>query len=272
MYSEQSGMENRDLFCSLAGIAFQAGKAIMKVYSGEFDVEFKDDKSPLTAADRASHEIITAGLGILEYNGNILPVISEEGEIPDWQIRKDWEYFWMIDPLDGTKEFVNRRDEFTVNIALIGNDRPVLGLVYLPVKETLYFGGVSAGAYRTSAVDTELLKADLLPQNIEHDKSVLRAAGSRSHRSPEFEKWIESEAVRRGCSRVEIVTAGSSLKFCLAAEGAVDIYPRFGPTMEWDTAAAHAVVEGAGKKCTGLDGSRLLYNKEIMKHKGFMVT
>ncbi len=271
MYSEQSGMEEKELFCGLSAIAVKAGDAIMRVYSGEIEVELKDDNSPLTAADRASHDIIMDGLGSMKYRDSPVPIISEEGEIPHYGVRRKWKRFWLIDPLDGTREFVNKRDEFTVNIALMENNKPLLGLVYLPVRKVLYFGGAYVGTWRAEGSDLKLENAEKLPLKIEHDPGVLRAAGSRSHRSEKYKNWLEAEAERRGCRSIDIITAGSSLKFCLVAEGAVDIYPRFGPTMEWDTAAAHAVVEGAGKRCTDPDGGSLLYNKKVMRHEGFIV-
>lgn len=264
-------IKNIQLFRSLAEISVCAGNKIMNIYSGDFDVELKDDDSPLTSADKAAHIIIVNALGRLELDGKSYPLISEEGEIPSYDERKDWDYFWLIDPLDGTKEFVNRNGEFTVNIALIEKDKPVLGIVYIPVQRTIYLGGRDYGAYKTTADDLSLDKAVKLPLKSSRDRSVLTAAGSRSHRSEVFEQWVRSEAAARGCADIETVTAGSSLKFCLAAEGLVDVYPRFGPTMEWDTAAAHAVVEGAGLSCTKTDRSRMYYNKPNMKNDGFLV-
>ena len=271
-------MKDETIFRNLSELAVAAGDEIMQIYSGNFDIEFKEDESPLTAADKASHNIIAEGLAGFEFRGRTCPVISEEGVLPDYEDRKDWDYYWLIDPLDGTKEFINRRDEFTVNIALIKKDQPYLGLVYLPVTRTLYFGGPEHGSFKLSA-DCSFSGFDACAERLPlsaaaaavAEPDVLRAAGSRSHRSAEFDGWVQAEAARRGCSRVEIVTAGSSLKFCLAAEGLIDVYPRFGPTMEWDTAAAHAVVLGAGKKCTRLDGSTMLYNKPDMRNEGFLV-
>ena len=259
------------LFRELASISVEAGQAVMNVYNGDFGYELKSDESPITAADRAAHEIITEALTGVEVGGRTLPVLSEEGaEIP-FEERRQWDSYWLVDPLDGTKEFISRNGEFTVNIALIGGSRPRLGMVYLPVTEVLYFGGRGLGSFRTPASDLLLARAERLPLGIERDPDVLTAAGSRSHRSDRFDRWIESEAEKRGCSRVEVITAGSSLKFCLAAEGRVDVYPRFGPTMEWDTAAAQAVAEGAGRSCTDPEGRRLEYNKPDMRNNGFIV-
>jgi 3'(2'), 5'-bisphosphate nucleotidase len=207
----------------------------------------------------------------VEFEGRVIPVVSEEGDIPDFKQRRDWEAFWLIDPLDGTKEFINRNGEFTVNIALIKNNKPYLGMVYLPVTEVLYFGGEASGSFKAIASDQGLEKAGKLPLKIVREKGVLVAAGSRSHRTSLFNDWVQNEAEKRGCDRVEVITAGSSLKFCLAAEGLVDVYPRFGPTMEWDTAAAHAVAAGAGKRCLKPDGGTLEYNKPVMRNDGFIV-
>ena len=220
-------MKYKKLFQQLAQISVAAGEEIMKIYSGEIEVEFKDDNSPLTAADCASHNVIVNSLSGVEFDGRTLPVISEEGDIPSYDVRKDWDLFWLIDPLDGTKEFVKKRDEFTVNIALIKNNHPYIGVVYLPVKKVLYLGGMETGSFKSDASDTSLSAAEKLPRDIKRDPDVLMAAGSRSHRTEEFDGWVNLQAERRGCSRVEVLTAGSSLKFCIAAEGLVDVYPRF---------------------------------------------
>jgi len=264
-------MKYKELFIELADIAVSAGNEIMKIYSGEIGVELKNDDSPLTAADLAANELISARLVEVEFEGQTMAVISEESEIPVYEERRRWEAFWLIDPLDGTKEFIKKNGEFTVNIALIKNNYPYLGMVYLPTTRVLYFGGESSGSYKADAVDAGLEKAEKLPVKIEREEVVLMVAGSRSHRSDLFENWAEQEAGRRGCKRYEVVTAGSSLKFCLAAEGVVDVYPRFGPTMEWDTAAAHAVVAGAGKRCLRPDGGSMEYNKAVMRNDGFIV-
>ena len=264
-------MNDPDFFGDLADIAVSAGDAIMQIYSGDFEVELKDDSSPLTAADKAAHDIINTSLKTLSFMGEICPVLSEEGSIPPWEERKDWKRFWLVDPLDGTKEFVSRNGEFTVNIALIEDNHPRLGIVYLPVDRLLYYGGREWGTFRVEVTDGGLVNETRLPLHIERDPAILTVAGSRSHRSEDFDGWVEQEASLRGCSGVEIVTAGSSLKFCLAAEGRIDAYPRFGPTMEWDTAAAHAVAEGAGRACTNMDGSIMLYNKPVMRNGAFLV-
>jgi len=265
--------ENYDqLFIKLAEISVKAGAGIMEVYSGEIDINLKSDDSPITAADRISHNIICEELAGLDFDGRTLPVLSEEGVLIPWEQRKQWESYWLIDPLDGTKEFISRNGEFTVNIALISDNKPLLGIVYLPVQDLIYYGGRGIGSFKAKGTDSFLSEADSLPLVSVRDSDILVAAGSRSHRSPDFDLWVENEARRRGCSRIEVFTAGSSLKFCLAAEGKVDVYPRFGPTMEWDTAAAQAVVEGAGKTCRKIDGGRMLYNKPVLKNEGFIVS
>ncbi|MBI9106309.1 MAG: 3'(2'),5'-bisphosphate nucleotidase CysQ [Spirochaetales bacterium] len=260
------------LFQQLAEISVRAGDEIMKIYSGNFDFDMKEDDSPVTDADRAAHDIISEALEVLEFDGALIPVLSEEGDDIAFEERKHWERYWLIDPLDGTKEFISRNGEFTVNIAIISGNKPILGIVYLPVKDKIYYGGAGLGAYKASGRDCALSYAEILPIKTGRNPDILVAAGSRSHRTPDFDLWVESEAKRRGCSRVEVLTAGSSLKLCLAAEGKVDVCPRFGPTMEWDTAAAHAIVEGAGKKCTRPDGGRLIYNKPVMRNDGFIVS
>ena len=264
-------LTEKQIFIELAALAVKAGSIIMEIYSDEIDYELKKDDSPITAADRASHQVLSAGLAEIEYEDRHLPVLSEEGaEIP-YDQRSSWERYWLIDPLDGTKEFINRNGEFTVNIALIEKDAPRLGLVYIPVTGMLYFGGLAYGSWKTFGRDVKLEDIVRLPLGKDRDPAVLVAAGSRSHRSDEFDRWVESHAEEKGCSSVNILTAGSSLKFCLVAEGAADVYPRFGPTMEWDTAAAQAVVEGAGKSCDSVEGGRLKYNKPVLRNSGFIV-
>ncbi|MDC7125154.1 MAG: 3'(2'),5'-bisphosphate nucleotidase CysQ [Spirochaetales bacterium] len=260
----------KELFYKLCNIALDAGTEIMKIYSGNYKVNYKTDNSPVTAADIAAHNIICEELKKLPLNDHCLPIISEEGEIPSSKHRKSWDYFWLVDPLDGTKEFVSGNGEFTVNIALIKKDYPYLGVVYIPVKEEFFFGGPEFGSYKTHKDGASFFPLEKLPSTPQKT-GVLRAAGSRSHRTEKFDDWVNLQAQKRGCNSVEIITAGSSLKFCLAAEGLVDVYPRFGTTMEWDTAAAHAVAEGAGKRCLNPDGSRMSYNKTDMKNNGFIL-
>lgn len=244
-------------------IAKDAGAAIMKIYSQPFEVEQKDDNSPLTMADRESNKIILEGLQ--KYYPDI-PYISEETKQLSYEDRKDWEYFWLIDPLDGTKEFIKKNDEFTVNVALIHNGVPELGVVYLPVKDILYYAIKGHGSFK--------LEQNNAPQKIKarklQDKKELVIMGSRSHGNQELQDFVNQK--KKEYKSVEFIPAGSSLKFTMIAEGKADIYPRLGPTMEWDTGAAHAIVLESGKKVYkyGTD-EQLTYNKEDLLNPWFIV-
>jgi 3'(2'), 5'-bisphosphate nucleotidase len=239
-------------------IAKQAGKEILKVYSKDFSVEYKDDNSPLTEADKKSNEIINRGLSKLYPK---IPVLSEENREIDYDERKNWEYFWLVDPLDGTKEFIKKNGEFTINIALIHKNKPVLGIVYIPVKDIIYYADEN-GSFKQEKTKG-LIK--LQPKEKNHEKLVVVA--SRSHFNKETKDFIESLG-----KEYELINAGSSLKLCLVAEGKADIYPRLGSTMEWDTAAAHAVVNGAGKKVFVYNKyEELIYNKEDLLNPWFIV-
>ncbi|HEY4706191.1 MAG TPA: 3'(2'),5'-bisphosphate nucleotidase CysQ [Thermodesulfobacteriota bacterium] len=240
----------------ITGLARMAGKRIMEVYSRPFTVEYKDDSSPLTEADKASHAVIEAGLRQIAPD---LPVISEEGEEVPFSIRKGFRSFWLVDPLDGTKEFIKRNGEFTVNIALIEDTVPVLGVIYAPAKGLMYFARRGKGAYREDAGGSRRIQAAHLRPG-----ASIKAVVSRSHPSPAIEEYLGAFTVE---SRVE---AGSSLKFCLVAEGTADIYPRFGETWEWDTAAGHAIAAEAGALVTLPDLAPLTYNKEGLKNPGFI--
>lgn len=228
-------------------LARVAGDAILEVYATDFDVQAKDDNSPLTQADMASNRKIVARLETLTPD---IPIISEEFGLPDFKIRGAWSRYWLIDPLDGTKEFVNRNGEFTVNIALIDNNRPVFGVVHVPVTGVTYVGCEGAGSEIRDADGTRKI------QVAQESASPVRVVGSRSHRGASLDAYLE----RLG--EVEMLPMGSSLKFCRVAEGAADIYPRLGLTSEWDTAAAQAVVEQAGGSVIELDGKPLSYNKK----------
>jgi 3'(2'), 5'-bisphosphate nucleotidase len=260
--------------------AVRAGKSILEVYQSDFAVETKEDRSPLTLADKRSHEIIQAGLAV-----HGIPFVSEEGKSTPYEIRKGWNTFWMVDPLDGTKEFVKRNGEFTVNIALIENQRPVLGVVYAPIPQWLYFSSTEIGAYKLTDIQPDTFEMDdhrdakeriyalmqsgsQLPVGQSHE--VYTIVGSRSHSTPELEAFVEAKREEKG--DVEFIAAGSSLKICLVAEGTADIYPRLGPTMEWDTAAGHAVAECSGARIYSFDGCHALkYNKEILLNPWFVV-
>ena len=232
----------------VVALAQQAGRAILEVYATDFDVDNKDDNSPLTKADLASHTIISAGLAELSPS---LPIISEESGLPAFSKRSQWSRYWLIDPMDGTKEFVNRNGEFTVNIALIDDGCPVLGIVYVPVTGVTYIGDAQSGAERRDANGQRnairVAAAASRP---------IRVVGSRSHKSDGLERYLA------GLGETDLIPMGSSLKFCVIAEGGADIYPRFGPTSEWDTAAAQAVVEQAGGAVVTMDGKPMRYNQK----------
>ncbi|QCT94710.1 3'(2'),5'-bisphosphate nucleotidase CysQ [Caminibacter mediatlanticus TB-2] len=237
-------------------IAKKAGKEVLKIYNKDFEVEYKSDKSPLTKADKISHQIIVEGLK--EYN---LPILSEEGKNIPYEERKNWEYFWMIDPLDGTKEFIKRNGEFTINIALIHKDTPVFGVVYAPAIDILYFND------KNNAYKIENNKKFTLPLHKNKDKLVIIA--SKSHMNTETKKFIDT--IKTDKKKV-FISKGSSLKLCLVAEGIADIYPRLAPTMEWDTAAADAIVRKCNKKTIDLQTDKLLkYNKKNLLNNYFIV-
>lgn len=239
-------MELQQFIEPVVEMAIESGDAILEVYATDFDVQEKDDSSPLTQADMASNRRIEHGLRALTPN---IPVLSEESALPAFAERSQWETYWLVDPLDGTKEFVNRNGEFTVNIALIEKNRPVFGVVHIPVHNKTYFGCAGYGAELRSA-GAESRKIRVAEKSAER----VRVVGSRSHGRSSLDGFLEN------LGEYEMHPMGSSLKFCLVAEGAADIYPRLGPTSEWDTAAAQAVVEQAGGSVITLDGKPLSYN------------
>ncbi|MCG6879500.1 MAG: 3'(2'),5'-bisphosphate nucleotidase CysQ [Deltaproteobacteria bacterium] len=249
-----------------------AASAIMEVYSmADFNVDMKMDDSPLTDADRKSHQVIVDALKTTP-----VPILSEEGRDIPYHERKKWDRLWIVDPLDGTKEFIKRNGEFTVNIALVKNGAPVFGVIYVPVLTQLFFGGRSLGAYGCTR-PMEALPDDLdglrkvchkLPLAVSRKTYVIM--GSRSHGTPELEAFIEEK--RKEIEWVEFISAGSSLKICRVAEGAADIYPRLGPTMEWDTAAGQGIAEGAGRTVTVWETAEpLMYNRENLLNPWFVV-
>lgn len=246
-------------------LARAAGEEILAVYGQEeFIVDQKADASPLTEADQRSHRVIVAGL---EGLGLAIPIISEEGCLPDYAERSAWPWFWMIDPLDGTKEFIKRNGEFTVNIALVGPVGPIFGVVYQPVGDHLYWGIVGQGAWKQSA-GTAVLSITGGPSY--RDKDDLVVVASRSHLGDDVAAFVAD--LEANGKKVTFLSAGSSLKLCLVAEGSADVYPRFGPTMEWDTAAAHAVAKAAGRKVVSREtGTELVYNKENLLNPHFLV-
>ncbi|MBI5846822.1 MAG: 3'(2'),5'-bisphosphate nucleotidase CysQ [Nitrospirae bacterium] len=262
-------------------ISLEAGLAILDVYNSDFAVEQKDDKSPLTLADKRSHMIIAGRLAALR--DWPLPLLSEEGRNIAYDERKNWDSFWLVDPLDGTKEFVKRNGEFTVNIALIQNGLPLLGVIYIPVKNIFYYAAQGLGSYKLESCDAEIpasiegllkisFRLPLASQSAGHasPRSRTTVIGSRSHMSIETEQFITD--LKTGYNEVVFLAAGSSLKFCLIAEGKADVYPRFGPTMEWDTAAGQAIVEQAGGRVLRAGSQELLsYNKENLLNPSFIV-
>lgn len=237
---------NNDLDSSLLdgviALAIDAGKAILRIYDGgDFDVEQKQDDSPLTAADLAAHRTLVAGLEPLLPG---VPVLSEESTVPDFATRQSWRRYWIIDPLDGTKEFINRNGEFTVNIALIDDGVPVLGVVHVPVSGVTYTGGDKQGAFKLDGQGGKTAIRCRAMQGRGQGNKPVEVVASRRHGAGAVDDFLAALSDRLGL--VETCNMGSSLKLCLVAEGEADIYPRLAPTMEWDTAAAQAVVEAAG--------------------------
>ncbi|MBN1838585.1 MAG: 3'(2'),5'-bisphosphate nucleotidase CysQ [Campylobacterales bacterium] len=234
----------------IKSIALEAGDAIMRIYAKEFSIEYKDDESPLTEADTLSNAIICKAL---KYHFPTLPLLSEENEAIVYEIRKNWEYYWCIDPIDGTKEFIKKNGEFTVNIALIHKDTPVLGVVYAPALEEMYWAKKGEGAYKNGAK---------LPLHVNPSpKEKLFVVASKSHLSSETQAFIDALPTKR----IEQVSKGSSLKLCMVAEGIADIYPRLAPTMEWDTAAADAIVREAGKMTYQYNSTFNIQNSKLQK-------
>jgi len=259
--------------------AVEAGSAILDVYESDFAVTVKDDKSPLTEADKRAHAAIVKCLGSSTY-----PILSEEGRDIPFAERCAWETLWIVDPLDGTKEFIKRNGEFTVNIALVHKGRPTLGVIYVPVQDTLYFASTKIGAYKLQNPQVTYVLGD--PQTKRDLAGIMAAAsplqchraadlpytivGSRSHSSPELEQFVEKQ--RQTAPDLQFVAAGSSLKFCLVAEGRAHIYPRLAPTMEWDTAAGQAIAENAGATVQQWHTRDVLaYNKESLLNPWFVV-
>jgi 3'(2'), 5'-bisphosphate nucleotidase len=236
-----------ELLDAITRIAEDAGRAILQVYQGDFAVEAKQDNSPITAADRRAHDVIRAGLEELPGDR---PILSEEARAVAWDIRRHWKEYWLVDPLDGTKEFVQRNGQFTVNIALVRAGRPVLGVVHVPVLGVTYGGIVGHGAWKAAAGGERHAIQVRLP-----GEGPVHVVGSRSHRGPDLDGYLE----RLGPH--EMVPMGSSLKFCIVAEGKADVYPRLGPTSEWDTAAAEAVLLAAGGRVVTSNGQPMAYNK-----------
>ncbi|HOP46062.1 MAG TPA: 3'(2'),5'-bisphosphate nucleotidase CysQ [Desulfobacteraceae bacterium] len=268
-------MNINQLIMPAIAAAIEAGAAVLEIYRQAFAVEEKADKSPLTIADKRSHEIIEARLATFKF-----PLLSEEGKHLDYALRKNWDFFWIVDPLDGTKEFIKKNDEFTVNIALIQKNAPVMGVIYVPVLRQLYFAAREAGAFRIT------LDGDKNIDGMPLDRFIALATpihagiiegrpftivGSRSHATKELEEYVEKK--RKEYGDLDFIPAGSSLKFCRVAEGSADVYPRLGPTMEWDTAAGHIIAECAGASVFRADNSEAMrYNKEDLLNPWFFVS
>ncbi len=244
---------------AIVAIAKEAGDAIMEIYDRDFQIDYKDDKSPLTEADTKSNEIICDALAKAYPE---IPLLSEENKAEEYEVRKNWEYFWLIDPIDGTKEFIKKNGEFTVNIALIHKDTPVLGVVYAPALNDMYKAKKGDGAFKNG---------QKLPLKVnETPEKSLRVVASKSHLSEETQAFIDD--VAKGTESIEQVSKGSSLKLVMVAEGSADIYPRLAPTMEWDTGAADAVVRESGKMTYQFEGDEpVIYNKENLLNPWFVV-
>ncbi len=255
--------------------ALLAGKAIMRIYkSGDFHTRRKEDKSPLTEADLEAHSIIMEGL-----RDTGIPVLSEEGRDLEYSVRKNWELLWMVDPLDGTKEFIKHNGDFTVNIALIKNNHPVTGIVYTPALHQIYFSSEDTGGCLLKSPDPMALMDLSLNELVERSIKLpyvngrdrdLTVVASRSHINWDTRKFIKK--VKKKAGTVDVVSRGSALKICLVAEGVADIYPRFGPTMEWDTAAGHAIAMHSGCSVFQPDTKEeLIYNKEDLHNPWFII-
>lgn len=251
--------------------AVEAGRKIIEIYeSDNFETESKDDESPLTIADRKANEIIVPLL-----RSTKLPIISEELKQLSYEERKNWDKVWIVDPLDGTKEFIKKNGEFTVNIALVVDKKPVFGVIYVPVSREVYFGIVEEKkSYKVQLknfndIEAQLKQAqEIFPKNT---PGQIRVVGSRSHMNEDTKKYIEDLQQEANVS-VEIVSKGSSLKFCLVAEGLADVYPRFAPTMEWDTAAGQAICKAVGLEVLDRKtGKELVYNRENLLNNNFLV-
>ncbi len=241
----------------LENLAREAGKAILDVYATPFDVERKEDRSPLTLADKQSHEIISTALRSRYPD---IPILSEEGEIPPYSIRREWLRCWLVDPLDGTKEFVKRNGEFTVNIALVEDGMPTVGVIHVPFHNLLYAADTREGCWEVSAEGRRPLR-----MHPPRPGAPVRVVKSRSHPSPGLAALIEQ------LPSYEIIMRGSAFKFCVMVDGGADFYPRFGPTWEWDTAAGQALVTAAGGVLVDFEGNAFRYNKPDLLNGPFLV-
>ena len=271
---------SRTLLCSIEA-SLAAGQEIMKIYNRPFEIERKEDDSPVTAADKNAHKAI---IGILKAAFPHIPVLIEEGKNIPFEVRKRWDLFWLVDPLDGTKDFIKKNGEFTVNIALMEKNRPVLGVVYIPCSDTVYLGIDKKGAFKIADAGSyvngngrikkkisDLIRSEseILPLKRKNRQEYLVIVKSRSHSGEETESCINR--LLRHFKNSKIIASGSATKLCILAEGSADVYPRLGPTMEWDTAAGHAILRCAGGDLLRTDTwTPLLYNKEDLKNPSFI--
>ena len=251
--------------------AIQAGEVIMRVYEAPLEIEYKDDDSPLTRADKESNEKINS---FLRPTG--IPIISEENRQIDYSIRKHWNTCWIVDPVDGTKEFIKRNGEFTVNIALVKRGIPQIGVIYVPATKEIYYADVSNKLAKKVTLndhkfDIDSIQNNSTPLKPKKDKTTIKVVGSRSHMNEETQNFVEN--LKNEGNHVDIVSKGSSLKFCLVAEGKADVYPRYAPTMEWDTAAGQAICNAVGVEVISKTTNQPLeYNKENLLNPWFLVS
>lgn len=242
-------------------IAEQAGQAILEIYNKDFSIEYKDDKSPLTEADKVSNQIIVDALKQLTPE---IPIISEENKLIDYSERKNWIKCWVVDPIDGTKEFIKKNGEFTVNIALIENGEPILSVLSVPAQNKVFYAEKGCGSFVIENGNVKIIKIN------DSITDTIRIVGSRSHQTPELLAYVEEQKLKY--KNVEFVAAGSSLKFCLIAENKADVYPRLGPTMEWDTAAGQLIATEAGAEVLVWETKQVLnYNRENLLNPYFVV-
>ena len=259
----------RDLDIAIMA-SIEAGDKIMEIYNTDFSYQLKSDQSPLTVADKSSNDVINAYLSKTD-----IPILSEENDHIEYEVRKNWKKCWIVDPLDGTKEFIKRNGEFTVNIALVEEGKPVLGVIYVPVEKKIYFGDANINQAYSMVVNEEghsideiLTNATLIKREDKNNNEI-KVVGSRSHMNTKTSDYID--ALKNEGNEVEVISKGSSLKFCLVAEGIADVYPRFAPTMEWDTAAAHAICKASGVSVISNETSNeLIYNKENLLNPEFI--
>ena len=256
--------DNKKLILDICNISIRAGNKILEYYKDDIEVTHKNDSSPLTKADLASNKLIITSLYNLD---KTIPILSEESLV-DWNTRKSWNKYWLVDPLDGTKEFIKNNGEFTVNIALVVNNSPILGVIFVPAKSVIYFAQKGYGSF-TIHTSVEIKSLDEAKQiSVLKQSNSVRIIGSRSHSNNTFTNWVNEKF-----PNAQIIQAGSSLKFCLIAAGKADIYPRFGPTSEWDIAAGHIILNEAGGKVSTLNNKEIKYNeKESLLNPEFIAS